>query len=78
MAIEVRIPTSLRTYTDGAKAVEGQGDTLADLFTDLESRHTGIRALFHKWRSGRDGKNGVPRGNGDLDSAKRTTRAFQG
>ncbi|KDQ67543.1 MoaD/ThiS family protein [Streptomyces halstedii] len=43
MAIEVRIPTILRTYTDGAKAVEGTGDTLADLFADLESRHTGIR-----------------------------------
>ncbi|MFC9241232.1 MoaD/ThiS family protein [Streptomyces decoyicus] len=43
MAIEVRIPTILRTYTDGQKAVEGSGDTLADLFTDLESRHTGIR-----------------------------------
>ncbi|MFG2671103.1 MoaD/ThiS family protein [Streptomyces sp. NPDC048445] len=43
MAIEVRIPTILRTYTDGAKAVEASGTTLADLFTDLESRHTGIR-----------------------------------
>ncbi|WP_405390531.1 MoaD/ThiS family protein [Streptomyces sp. NBC_01102] len=43
MAIEVRIPTILRTYTDGAKAVEGSGDTLADLFVDLESRHNGIR-----------------------------------
>ncbi|MCF3171060.1 MULTISPECIES: MoaD/ThiS family protein [Streptomyces] len=43
MAIEVRIPTILRTYTDGAKAVEGNGDTLADLFADLESRHAGIR-----------------------------------
>ncbi|AZS72056.1 molybdopterin synthase sulfur carrier subunit [Streptomyces lydicus] len=43
MAIEVRIPTILRTYTDGQKAVEGSGDTLADLFTDLDSRHTGIR-----------------------------------
>lgn len=43
MAIEVRIPTILRTYTDGQKAVEGSGDTLADLFADLESRHTGIR-----------------------------------
>ncbi len=38
MAIEVRIPTILRTYTDGAKAVEGNGDTLADLFADLERR----------------------------------------
>ncbi|RPK64378.1 Sulfur carrier protein CysO [Streptomyces sp. ADI96-02] len=43
MAIEVRIPTILRTYTDGAKAVEGNGDTLADLLADLETRHTGIR-----------------------------------
>lgn len=43
MAIEVRIPTILRTYTDGQKAVEGNGETLADLFADLETRHTGIR-----------------------------------
>ncbi|MCX4981140.1 MULTISPECIES: MoaD/ThiS family protein [unclassified Streptomyces] len=44
MAIEVRIPTILRTYTDGQKAVEGSGGTLAELFADLESRHTGIEA----------------------------------
>jgi sulfur-carrier protein len=44
MAIEVRIPTILRQYTDGQKAVEGKGDTLAELFTDLETRHAGIRA----------------------------------
>ncbi|MFJ6723295.1 MoaD/ThiS family protein [Streptomyces sp. NPDC091281] len=44
MAIEVRIPTILRQYTDGQKAVEGSGDTLADLFADLETRHTGIQA----------------------------------
>ncbi|WFB86876.1 MULTISPECIES: MoaD/ThiS family protein [Streptomyces] len=44
MAIEVRIPTILRQYTDGQKAVEGSGDTLANLFADLETRHTGIRA----------------------------------
>lgn len=43
MAIEVRIPTILRTYTDGAKAVEGSGDTLAELFADLETRHAGIQ-----------------------------------
>jgi molybdopterin synthase sulfur carrier subunit len=43
MAIEVRIPTILRTYTDGAKTVEGSGATLADLFTDLESRHGGLQ-----------------------------------
>ena len=44
MAIEVRIPTILRTYTDGQKAVEGKGDTLADLLGDLDSRHPGLRA----------------------------------
>ncbi|MFV5997369.1 MoaD/ThiS family protein [Streptomyces sp. NPDC056231] len=43
MAIEVRIPTILRTYTDGAKAVDATGETLADLFTDLDSRYNGIR-----------------------------------
>lgn len=43
MAIEVRIPTILRTYTDGAKAVEGNGDTLAALFADLDSRYVGIQ-----------------------------------
>ena len=36
MAIEVRIPTILRTYTDGAKAVEGAGSTLDELFADLD------------------------------------------
>ena len=36
MAIEVRIPTILRSYTDGAKSVEGSGSTLDELFADLE------------------------------------------
>lgn len=43
MAVEVRIPTILRQYTDGAKTVEGSGDTLAALIDDLESRHAGLR-----------------------------------
>jgi molybdopterin converting factor small subunit len=43
MAIEVRIPTILRTYTDGAKQVEGTGSTLSELFTDLEQRHGGLQ-----------------------------------
>ena len=43
MAIEVRIPTILRTYTDGAKQVEATGSTLGELFTDLEQRHGGLR-----------------------------------
>jgi MoaD family protein len=44
MAIEVRIPTILRTYTDGSKAVEGKGDTLSGLLDDLDGRHPGLRA----------------------------------
>ncbi|MFB6893605.1 MoaD/ThiS family protein [Kitasatospora sp. NPDC056327] len=44
MAIEVRIPTILRTYTDGAKAVEGSGSNLGELFHDLDARHPGIAA----------------------------------
>jgi molybdopterin converting factor small subunit len=43
MAIEVRIPTILRPYTGGAKAVEGSGDTIAELLADLDTRHTGLR-----------------------------------
>jgi MoaD family protein len=44
MAIEVRIPTILRTYTGGQKAVEGAGDTINDLLVDLDTRHPGLRA----------------------------------
>ncbi|MBM9508805.1 MoaD/ThiS family protein [Actinacidiphila acididurans] len=43
MAIEVRIPTILRNYTDGRKSVEGSGTTLDELFTDLDTRHAGLR-----------------------------------
>ena len=43
MAIEVRIPTILRTYTSGEKAVNGDGGTLAALIDDLESNHAGIK-----------------------------------
>ncbi len=43
MAIEVRIPTILRTYTDGAKSVEGSGGSLTALLDDLDSRHSGLR-----------------------------------
>ena len=44
MAIEVRIPTILRSYTGGAKTVQGAGDTLADLLTDLDTQYPGLRA----------------------------------
>ena len=43
MAIEVRIPTILRTYTGGEKAVTGEGATLSEVIDNLESRHPGIK-----------------------------------
>jgi molybdopterin synthase sulfur carrier subunit len=43
MAVEVRIPTILRTYTGGEKAVNGEGTTLAAVIDDLEQRHAGIK-----------------------------------
>jgi molybdopterin converting factor small subunit len=53
MAIEVRIPTILRTYTDGAKAVEAAGATLAALIDDLEANHPGLKDRLIE--SGADG-----------------------
>jgi molybdopterin synthase sulfur carrier subunit len=43
MAIEVRIPTILRTYTNGEKAVPGEGATLSELIDNLETAHPGIK-----------------------------------
>jgi len=43
MAISVRIPTILRSYTGGAKSVEGTGDTLDALLTNLDAAHPGLR-----------------------------------
>jgi molybdopterin synthase sulfur carrier subunit len=43
MAIKVRIPTILRSYTGGEKLVSGEGATLEELIGDLESRHPGLK-----------------------------------
>jgi MoaD family protein len=43
MAVEVRIPTILRTYTGGEKAVSADGATLAEVVDDLEANHPGIK-----------------------------------
>ena len=43
MAIEVKVPTILRTYTAGEKAVSGAGGTLGEVLDDLETRHAGIK-----------------------------------
>lgn len=44
MSINVRIPTILRSYTGGAREVQGAGGTLAELLTDLDNRYPGLRA----------------------------------
>jgi molybdopterin converting factor small subunit len=43
MAIEVRVPTILRPYTGGQKAVSGEGDTLGQLLSDLDGKFPGLR-----------------------------------
>ena len=43
MAVEVRIPTILRTFTGGEKAVQGAGATLAQVIDDVDSRHPGLK-----------------------------------
>ena len=43
MAVEVKIPTILRTYTGGQKAVPGEGANLSALLDDLETRHNGLK-----------------------------------
>ena len=43
MSISVRIPTILRTYTDGVSEVSAAGDTLAEVLDDLDVSYPGIK-----------------------------------
>ncbi|MEO8889228.1 MAG: MoaD family protein [Jatrophihabitantaceae bacterium] len=43
MAIDVKIPTILRTYTKGEKAVSAKGDTLSALIDDLDVSYPGLK-----------------------------------
>ncbi|NYH79942.1 MoaD family protein [Actinopolyspora biskrensis] len=43
MAVNVSIPTILRTHTGGQKSVEADGSTVAEVINDLDSRHTGLK-----------------------------------
>ena len=42
MAVEVRIPTILRTYTGGEKIVTAEGSSLQELIASLDSTYAGI------------------------------------
>jgi molybdopterin converting factor small subunit len=43
MAIEVAIPTILRSYTGGAKTVTVGGATLAEVIDNLDAHHAGLK-----------------------------------
>jgi sulfur-carrier protein len=43
MPVEVRIPTILRSYTGGEKAVGASGGSLSALIDDLEANHPGLK-----------------------------------
>ena len=43
MAVEVRIPTILRSLTGEQKAVTAEGATLSAVIEDLEANHPGIK-----------------------------------
>jgi molybdopterin synthase sulfur carrier subunit len=44
MAVQVKVPTILRSHTGGAKTVEASGDTLDAVLADVDSRNEGLRA----------------------------------
>ena len=43
MAVTVRIPTPLQRLTNGQGEVQCEGQTITDLFADLERRYPGIK-----------------------------------
>ena len=43
MAINVSIPTILRSYTDGQKKVEATGSSVAEVINDIDSKHSGLK-----------------------------------
>jgi molybdopterin converting factor small subunit len=43
MAVQVKVPTILRSHTGGSKSVEASGDTLDAVLKDVDSRNEGLR-----------------------------------
>jgi molybdopterin synthase sulfur carrier subunit len=43
MSVEVRIPTILRAYTRGEKAVHGNGATLQEVLDDIDVNNPGLK-----------------------------------
>ena len=44
MSVAVRIPTTLRSLTGGAKQVTVEGSTVAEVLSNLETAHPGFAA----------------------------------
>ncbi len=44
MSVSVRVPTILRTYTQGESEVSADGSTLSEVLESLEASFPGIRA----------------------------------
>jgi len=43
MAVNVSIPTILRTHTGGQKSVEASGNTVAEVINDLDTNFNGLK-----------------------------------
>ncbi len=43
MAVKVRIPTPLRSLTEGQAEVAAEGKTVQEMIENLEKRHAGIK-----------------------------------
>lgn len=43
MAVNVSIPTILRSHTGGQKSVEASGSTVAEVINDLDAKHSGLK-----------------------------------
>jgi molybdopterin synthase sulfur carrier subunit len=43
MAVQVRIPTPLRKFTDGQECVEAEGNSVGAILTDLDAKYAGLR-----------------------------------
>lgn len=41
--MRVRIPTPLRSYTDGAKVVDAEGTTIDEVLVDIDRQYPGLR-----------------------------------
>jgi len=43
MSVSVRIPTILRTYTNGESQVSAEGETLSEVIENLDASYPGIK-----------------------------------